>query len=282
MIEKGNISVHSPIRADCAIETANAKVFDRETKALLSADLRELCIEPIQWKKIDQRCPPSNRYIYALQRLGDVSGKDILDFGCGDGYLSIILAKRGARMWAFDISHISVQVTKRRAIANGTENNVCGVRASAVSLPYHDESFDHVIGLDILHHVWWDLAEVGREVFRVLKPGGTAVFKEPFANSRFLRFVRRWCRVKSASDQESGERQLRYSDISVLSQVFDNVYVKKFHILSRLDRVIKRRKVLRSLHVIDEWLLANIPCLGHFARSIVLELGRGQPVGKHQ
>jgi ubiquinone/menaquinone biosynthesis C-methylase UbiE len=178
-------------------------------------------------------------------------------------------------VWAFDISHVSAQVTARRVAANHTKNAVQIVRASAFALPYRDRSFSHVIGIAIIHHVHFNLEEVAGEIFRVLKPGGTAVFLEAFGQSQFLQVARRWFPVKSLIDPGSGERPLRYSDFNIFSKTFDEVRVKEFQIFSRLDRIFKSRRIIRFLNVIDEWLLAKAPWLGHLSRLVVVELRRG-------
>ena len=49
-------------------------------------------------------------------------------------------------------------------------------------MPFPDDSIDVVFGIAILHHL--DLDLVSREVRRVLKPGGRAIFQEPVRNSR--------------------------------------------------------------------------------------------------
>ena len=41
---------------------------------------------------------------HLLAQLGDVTGQDVLDAGCGEGYLSRILAARGARVTGVDLS----------------------------------------------------------------------------------------------------------------------------------------------------------------------------------
>ncbi len=52
--------------------------------------------------------------------------------------------------------------------------------AEAISehLPFPDESFDRVIMVDALHHVF-SQAETAQEMWRVLKPGGRIVIEEP-------------------------------------------------------------------------------------------------------
>ena len=54
----------------------------------------------------------------ALGRLGDVRGLEVLDFGCGHGMASVVLARRGARVTAFDLSPGYLDEARRRARAN--------------------------------------------------------------------------------------------------------------------------------------------------------------------
>jgi ubiquinone/menaquinone biosynthesis C-methylase UbiE len=60
---------------------------------------------------------------------------------------------------------------------------------SAHDLPLPDESVDVVFGIAILHHL--DLGLSAREVNRVLKKGGIAIFQEPVRNSRLMRAFRK-------------------------------------------------------------------------------------------
>ena len=48
-----------------------------------------------------------------LGQLGDVTGQDVLDAGCGEGYLSRILAARGARVTGVDLSPRLVELAGR-------------------------------------------------------------------------------------------------------------------------------------------------------------------------
>src|SRR5919199_1431749 len=55
----------------------------------------------------------------ALARLGDVRGLRVLDYGCGHGMAAVVLARRGARVTAFDLSPGYLAEARRRARANG-------------------------------------------------------------------------------------------------------------------------------------------------------------------
>ncbi len=108
-----------------------------------------------------------------LATLPDVSGLSGLDIGCGEGHNTRLIAGRGARMTALDISRIFVN----HALQSEKEEPL-GIRylmASGVELPFLDESFDFVTAIMSL----MDMPEhekAVREAHRVLKPGGFLQF----------------------------------------------------------------------------------------------------------
>ena len=55
----------------------------------------------------------------AFDRLGPVAGLPVLDYGCGHGMAAVVLARRGALVTAFDLSHGYLAEARRRARANG-------------------------------------------------------------------------------------------------------------------------------------------------------------------
>jgi len=105
--------------------------------------------------------------------LPDVKGLSGLDIGCGEGYNTRLLAGRGARIIAVDISEVFIKYAKEME-----ESEPLGIDyrvASAVELPFPDESFDFATGF----MSFMDIPEKERvlsEAFRVLKPGGFLQF----------------------------------------------------------------------------------------------------------
>src|SRR5262245_9297882 len=77
-----------------------------------------------------------------LRILGEVAGKDILEFGCGGAQWSIGLAKRGARMTGLDISE--EQLKFARALIEREGVSVTLVQGSAEDVPLPDQAFDIV------------------------------------------------------------------------------------------------------------------------------------------
>ena len=123
----------------------------------------------------------------AFARLGDLRGKHVLDLGSGHGMAAIVLARRGAHVTGLELSAGYLDESRRRAEANGV--TVDWVRANAEHLPFPDGSFDRVWGNAILHHL--DIGRAADELRRVLRPGGIAVFCEPWGDNPLLRWARR-------------------------------------------------------------------------------------------
>ena len=107
-------------------------------------------------------------YCYAL--LGDAKGKTVLEYGCGDGNNTLLLALRGAKVKALDISPDLIEIAKKRLEVNQVEGDVEFILGSAHDIPFPDESVDIVFGMAILHHLNLELS--AKEVKRVLKKGG--------------------------------------------------------------------------------------------------------------
>src|SRR5712691_10176378 len=53
-----------------------------------------------------------------LSLLGDIAGLTVLDAGCGQGYLSRILARRGAHVTGMDISPNLIQIAREQDLSH--------------------------------------------------------------------------------------------------------------------------------------------------------------------
>src|SRR5262249_22680965 len=117
---------------------------------------------------------PENLREADVHLLGEVTGRAVLEVGCGAAMCSRWLAARGARPVAFDLS----AGVLRHAVggAAGPGINFPLVQADAQSLPFRSASFDVAFTAFGAVAFVADSARVMREVARVLRPGGRWVF----------------------------------------------------------------------------------------------------------
>jgi len=205
----------------------------------------------------------------ALARLGEVRGLRVLDYGCGHGMAAVVLARRGARVTAFDLSAGYLSEAGRRAAVNGVRLDL--VQADGQRLPFADAVFDRVWGNAVLHHL--DINLAGRELFRVLRPGGVAVFCEPWGLNPLLSWARR--RLPYRGKQRTrDEEPLRLRKVRTLEHIFPEVELRGYQLLSMVRRVLRPGRLTAALERCDTVLLRRLPRLQRFCRYVVLTLRR--------
>jgi SAM-dependent methyltransferase len=210
-------------------------------------------------------------YAYAL--LGDIRGKLVVDFGCGSGDNSLLLARRGGRVVGVDISESLLELAQLRMRVNGLGGHARFIVGSAHDLPIVEQSADVVLGIAILHHL--DLTVTAREIYRILKPGGIAIFQEPVRDSKIVRGVRRLIPYK-APDVSPFERPLTTPELTAFAKPFHVVAWRAFSLpFVNVAQVTPRLKpFVRSAYALDRAILERIPALKAFAGIRVIALAK--------
>jgi SAM-dependent methyltransferase len=108
-----------------------------------------------------------------LHMIDDVAGFDTIELGCGTGYVSAWLARRGARPVGIDNSASQLETARRLQREHGLEFPL--IHGNAERVPYPDASFDMAIS-EYGAAIWCDPYEWIPEAARLLKPGGRLVF----------------------------------------------------------------------------------------------------------
>ena len=108
-----------------------------------------------------------------LRVLPNVAGKDVIELGCGTGYVSSWLARRGARVTGIDNSPAQLASARQFQEEFGLEFPL--LHAIAEELPFPDESFDVAIS-EYGASIWADPYRWIPEAARVLRPGGELIF----------------------------------------------------------------------------------------------------------
>jgi len=131
------------------------------------------------------------------------SGKLVSDIGCGEGDLTLLLARFAKRVTAVDLSAQMLRVVQERSVEAGVAGRVVVEKGDLEKLPLKANSEDAVFVSQVLHHVTRP-GKALQEAARILKPGGQMVLLD------LSRHDQEWVRAEWA-DQWLGfdEKELR-------------------------------------------------------------------------
>ncbi len=208
----------------------------------------------------------------AFDALGDVHGKRVLDLGCGHGMASVVLARRGARVVACDLSPGYLREGRLRARANSVQAHF--LACDGERLPFGDASFDRIWGNAILHHL--DLHRATREIDRILAPGGIAVFCEPWGGNRWLSWARQ-ALPYPGKQRTADESPLRPCDLRQLCDAFPSLQVRGFQLLAMLGRVFRQQRLIAGLAWCDDFLMRRWPGWQQYCRYVVVIIRKPSP-----
>jgi len=153
---------------------------------------------------------PSNAYnehVHARQvalleeLLGPVAGLRVADVGAGTGRMSLLLARRGARVHGFDFSPLALEVARRDAAGAGLDVTFSEHDVSRAPDPALVGAFDVALTVGCLALACRDLDELERtlgHVASLVRAGGRVLLIEPVHAGRLLARILRasvddWC-----------------------------------------------------------------------------------------
>ena len=188
-------------------------------------------------------------------------GMTILELGCGTGSFTGELARSGADVIAIDVSPELLEIAR----ANWSAPNVRYEIQNAYVLTYSDATFDSIVGSSILHHL--EIEEALREIYRVLKPGGTIYFTEPnmmnpqIAIQKNVPWIKR--RLGDSPDETAF---FRWSLRRLLEQTgYGDIQIEPFDFLHPKTPV----PLIDPLNAIGRFL-ENMPVVSEFAGSLYI------------
>ena len=202
----------------------------------------------------------------AVDSLGPLRGRSVLDLGCGHGMASVVFARRGAAVTGIDLSAGYVAEARLRASVNRVSAQFR--LADAERLPFADASFDCIWGNAILHHL--DLSRMAGEIRRVLKPGGRAAFCEPWGENRLLRVLRRL--PATGKDHTEDEAPLTRETLAPLTAEFPDMQFDGWQWLSAVCRGPLRGLGRRLVEPVERGLIARVPRLRFSCRYVVIQI----------
>ena len=198
-------------------------------------------------------------------------GRRLLEYGCGPEPHALAIARQAASITGIDISPVAIERARERAAQEG-HDNLTFVVMDAERLEFPDNYFDLVYGSAILHHL--ELETSVREIARVLKPDGVAVFYEPMGHNPAINLFRRATPAIRTPD----EHPLKLAELDLLRRFFGDASFIFYHFLSLLAvPLVGRRmfeRLLSGFDAVDRALFDHLPGAKRLAWFVVMTLER--------
>lgn len=130
-------------------------------------------INPLRLEWINSRVP--------------LTGKNVIDIGCGGGILAESMAKKGAKVTGIDLSDKALKVADLHGLESGIAVRYKKIAAEQIA---HEEAglYDVVTCMEMLEHVP-DPASIIRACFTLVKPGGQVFFSTLNRNAKSYLFA---------------------------------------------------------------------------------------------
>jgi 2-polyprenyl-3-methyl-5-hydroxy-6-metoxy-1,4-benzoquinol methylase len=169
-----------------------------------------------------------------LKLLGDISGLTVLDAGCGQGYLSRILASRGAHVTGIDISANLIHIAREQDTSHKITYQVANL---CQPLPEYSQHFDLVASHFVLDDVY-DYKGFLSTLGSVVKPGSRLVLS---MNNPYSLVVRGHVHDYFDTDKSFSYRGMAEEGVKVhfyhhtLEQYLDACFAAGFQLQRLLD-----------------------------------------------
>lgn len=239
------------------------EVFDRVN---VSPDTGETDI----WDKVIFPNVIRKREIDLILKLANrVKPKRILDFGCGAGWLSKVLASEG--YWTTGIDTSSSLVKSATNSFSGSSRFIVG---DCMNLPFRDESFDLVVGIAILHHLQ---SEKGlAECHRVIAPGGSLILLEPNKYNPIAAAARRMTPVDTQTPDERPFSPQEFKNVFNINEWKSMEIKYLFPYSAGFSQIFRRMRIDKRVFgficpplMVSEILFEKVPILNRLSWVIV-------------
>ena len=190
----------------------------------------------------------------------DRPGLEVLDLGCAEGKLAILLAKKGHDVVAADISANYLEQAKRAAKAQSVsiETIKCDIETDTTC--FHGRKFDYILFMDVIEHLRSPIRGL-ENIRELLKEDGTLFIHTPNACSipMFCHNLVNRKKVSNFLDPRTvRDLHLQLYDFSTLTKLCNFVGLKVIRIIptkATLPKITSSRIIARRFPAICNTLL---------------------------
>ncbi len=160
------------------MKTAKKMINKSDFSTINAHEISHFAQDSADWWTIDGPFAPLHRMTparigYLKSVIGNISGKTILDIGCGGGLISVPLSRLGGKVTGIDADQQAISVAKQHAKTQ--ELNIDFIHGAAENLVADGRQFDVVMALEIIEHV--DNPELFVQLCsKLVKPNGLVIF----------------------------------------------------------------------------------------------------------
>lgn len=193
------------------------------------------------------------------------------------------MARRGLHVVAVDLSLTPIIQARKLVNDHHMGARVFFIQANAEEMPFVAHSFRVVHGKAILHHL--NLGMASRELKRILRPNGRAVFSEPLHHHPLFRLARQLTPQLRTRD----EHPLPLKELLDFAKTFPKWHTSVYFLLTPLAYGLRLlpggEKLYRSAHLwlqhLDSWLFERIRFLRKFAwyGTAYVQVGEEREIG---
>jgi len=200
-----------------------------------------------------------------------ITGKKVLDYGCGNGVHAVWLAESADELIGIDLSERSLEIAKKRIEKLGDrEERAVFLTMDCEKMEFPENYFDIIFDGGTFSSL--DLKKVLPEVARVLKPDGFLLGIETLGHNPFTNLKRKISKITGKRTGWATEHIFRLEDLKEAEKYFGKIEVNFFHLTSWIAFLFLSlpggKLLLKLLEKLDKVLL-KLPFLKKYAFKIV-------------
>lgn len=159
-----------------------------------------------------------------------ITGKKVLDYGCGNGVHAKFLAEHAREVVGIDLSQASLALARNKAQETIYKDRVQFLEMDCEAMEFSDSSFEVVFDGGTFSSL--DFEKARGEISRVLRPEGALVGIETFGHNPVANAKRVLNRLTGKRTAWAASHIVRQKELARLKQSFESCQVYYFHLVS--------------------------------------------------